>query len=970
MAGFTEYVRLIAEGGEAEAMINKINAAIAKLRREASQPIKLNLKQEITDAAEAEKKLRGEKVKTTNQEKEAFERRKAEAKAIKAMNAEVGNDANNVRYGSPASIQQARRFNEQLEETTKRINRLADAHKHVKQTAKDAGVAVSGSLSEKLAQQTVGRTEKSDAQAIRDAATAEKERVAAIIQRQNQEETAEQRALAMRREQERVVKERQGQELEGDQRLIKMDQERVRMTRERQDQELEGEKRVIQIEQIKAREIEKAAREQARAVREAEREEQRAQRQRETSLAASREGGVRGIIGEGARDLRRNMIYGGIGLAEQGIHAAYDANKERDTAVENVRQAGRTAEQIAIMQANAQKLSMANPTLTATEILSMQQHNIGAFGSFDEGMANNAQSARYIALRKNKVGEEEALKENMSILKVGEESGRIRNPGFLAKLYNAQLQAAQAEGSQYDPKNLITTMRMLKSSKFGLSDDAMMTLLPFMGMSEGAARTGNQIAMFSKSMTMAGKQIKASGVDYGTAIAGTSFSDGKGGYNPEMQKKFMEGDLAGVGSIVDQYLRQKGFNPDDKSTTNVNAEVQKIAKAIGNTSAREALLNIWENREQFEKQKRMAAGAQGENVGPMSTRTLQGAQDALGAQANNAATAVMTPLNPVMIRMMNGLTVIEEMIAKNPGTASATIGAGALAGGAAAYQMVKEEPQLVPLGVIATNTGIIAKNTGITAGEKALEGKGGVLSTVAKGVAAAVVVGAVVEVAKAAYDYNEQRKTTNGIIDAAKSPENTAKWNKDTLDEDIRNKKFAQAQVDAEEKKMAGQPTPKGYVDGEMVKFSQQLAAATAKIEYDIKNPLVYRKGVVDDAGNIQHPTGGLLHPTGVPSFSEHPAYDKVSADNARKLDDSSAKDAIAKIAQSGTETAQTIASAGGTITAGVATVAGTIAGAGGGVVSALQAIAAQIASVKISGPAQTGPLGKSDPGPKERGNR
>lgn len=962
MAGFTEYVRLIAEGGEAVAMIEKINAAIAKMRREAAQPIKFNLKQEINEATEAEKKLQGEKRKTANIDKENFERRKAEAKAIKLMNAEVGNSPNEVRFGSPKSIEQARRFNEQLDETTRRLNRIADAHKHIKQTAKAANADVSASLAERLATQTVGRTEKADAQAIKDAAIAERERVAAINQRLQQEES-------------------------GAQRLIQMERERARLVQERQAQELEGDKRVIQMEQIKAREAEKAAREQARIVREAEREQQRAARSRETALAASRETGVRGIIGEGARDLRRNMIYGGIGFGEQAIHAAYDANKERDTAVENVRQAGRTAEQIAIMQSNAQKLSMANPGITATEMLSMQQHNIGAFGNFDEAMANNQVAAKYLSVRKGKVGEDEALKENLSILKVGEETGRIRDSGFMKKLYDQQLKIAQAEGAQYNPESLITSVRMLKSSKFGLSDDAMLNLMPFMGMSEGAARIGNQIAMLSKSMTYAGKSISKQNH---AEIEGTIFSDGKDGYNKDIQKKFAAGDMAGVGAIVDTYLKQKGFDPTNKSVANINDEMQQVAKAIGNTSAREALLALWANRDQFEKQQRNAALAQGLYTPPTSTRTVQGAQDAMEAQAKNAATSVMTPFNPMMIRMMNGLTVVEQWIAKNPGTAGATLGALGVGGAAAAYNAIKENPGL------AANTAATIANTGATMTNTAaqggglLKGAGGVLGTVGKGLAAAGAAATVAYAGVTAWDTLKEWMKVRNIINAAKSPEGIAKYNKDTISDDQEQVRLWKAQQDAHNKQMIGQPHPKGAIDYEADRIAKALEAAIARLQTDQKNPLKYKPLAQDDVGRVHvmddNGRGGNVargtpsfpnsyHDNSASAFARGPSSSPQGLDNSfsqkmAELDVSSAKAAVSKISESASEAAQTIGSSGGIITQGMGAVASTIAGSGGVVVSALQAIAAQIASVKIQAPAQAGPLGKSDPGPKERGNR
>src|SRR6202000_14621 len=105
-----------------------------------------------------------------------------------------------------------------------------------------------------------------------------------------------------------------------------------------------------------------------RAIREQERAEQRARRERETAIASSRESGIRGIAGEFQRDVRRNMIYGAIGQGETLIEGAYDADKERDTAIERLRQAGRTQAQIQEMIKNAQALSCANPTMTALEM--------------------------------------------------------------------------------------------------------------------------------------------------------------------------------------------------------------------------------------------------------------------------------------------------------------------------------------------------------------------------------------------------------------------------------------------------------------------------------------------------------------------------------------------------------------------------------------------------------------------------
>ncbi len=692
MASFTEYVKLIAEGNEAVAVIEKINAAIAKLRKDASSPINVKINAENEKIIGDEKKIRTEKKNTSDAELTALKKKKEEIAAIKAMNKEQGNPAFNIRYGSQESIAQGQKFNEHLSEATRRINRLADAHKHIKATAKAADVEVSASLSEKLAQNTVLKTEKAETQAIREAARAEKDRIAAINLRNQQEE-------------------------EGERRIIQMERERVRLIREREKQEEQGNKRIIQLEAEKERIAEKQAREERRRIADAERAEQRARREREQAIASSREGGIRGVIGEFHRDLRRKMMYGTMSTAESAVHSAYEADVAKDTAIENVRQTGRTPQELAEMIKNAEKLSLQNPTITATELLTMQQHNIGAFGDYKKGTANNEISARYLAIRKGKVGEDEALKENMAILKVGEETGRLRDKGFMAKLYDQQLKMAQSEGTQYDPSGLLTSVRMLKSSKFGLSDNMLLTLLPFMGMSEGNARIGNQIAMFAKTMTFSGKQLKASGVDYGKAIAGTAFSDGKGGYNQEMQTKVMSGDFAGVAAIVDKYLSQKGFNPADKSTTNVNKEMQQVAKAVSNTSAREVLLAIWANQDQFRKQQENAAKAEGASTPQLSTRTLQGAQDALTSQTVNAMAATLQQFNPLMIRVMNGLTVIAEWATKHPNSSLGTIGAAA---GGLLTIAVKNPEAAVQTGLLTA----IVQNTGAIAVEGAAGNKG------------------------------------------------------------------------------------------------------------------------------------------------------------------------------------------------------------------------------------------------------
>jgi len=159
MASFTEYVKLILEDGETIAAINRVNAAINKLREQAEKPINIKVNTEI-GKIEGEKKLRAEKEKTNTTEHKNIQQRLADYKALKAMNAEQGNPSHTLKFGSPRSLEQGQRFNEQLSETTKRINDVADAHKHVALAAKMAGVEVSRTTASTLANQTVNRADK------------------------------------------------------------------------------------------------------------------------------------------------------------------------------------------------------------------------------------------------------------------------------------------------------------------------------------------------------------------------------------------------------------------------------------------------------------------------------------------------------------------------------------------------------------------------------------------------------------------------------------------------------------------------------------------------------------------------------------------------------------------------------------------------------------------------------------------
>jgi hypothetical protein len=592
LASFTEYVKLIAEGNEAIALVNKINEAIAKLRREASQPIKV--KTEVDGAAANERKLRGERATSNSAEIAALRKQKEEIAAIKAMNKEQGNPSYAMRYGSQASIAQGQRFNEQLGETTQRLQRIADAQKHIRDVAKAADVEVSKSLSEKLAGQTVNRTEKDEANAIKEA-----ERAAMQAAREREQ----QMTLGLRRDAE--IKKQAMQEEE------RMEKQMLAANRQRFNEEMQAERIILQMKREEDKLAEKAVRETKQAQQAQERAEQRARRQRETALASARETGVRGVAGEAVRDVRRNMMYGGIGIGEEMIGSGFESGVNRSKEIEQQYQTGRTPEERGSIEKLAQTFSDHYAMMSKTEGMILQRHAMGEVADFKGGQELAGLAAPFVALRTAAIGAEQSLSENQKIMKGFNELGWVKKPELMKSAYESLAKMSQIEGANFDPESWLQIIRMAKSAKFAMTPEAMMNLAPLISIGEGAGRTGNEFAMLFKTLAFSGKALdnsigKTNHLQY---VDGTELSDNKGGFNPQLARDVASGTPEGIkdfNKLLDNAAKSKGVNPE-----NALDFKQWLTHVFANQSAQELAMWFHEKEDFVEKQMSMYGKAKG-----------------------------------------------------------------------------------------------------------------------------------------------------------------------------------------------------------------------------------------------------------------------------------------------------------------------------------------------------------------------
>lgn len=771
MATFQEHVKLITEANQTLAAIAKVNAAIMKLREQASKPINVKINYEQQKIIQGEQKIRAERQKTADAESNNLKKRLADYKVIKRMNEEQGGPAHNIRFGSAKSLEQGYQFNNQLSETTKRINQLADAHKHINAVAKAAGVTVTPGLAQTLANQTVNKIDKAETAAIKEQIRLQKElnenRMKSIalsmkLKEANAriESSAGAKAqIELQKEIERVARASGKSQVQVEKEIRAAGLETVRVL-------VAAQKEKIAVE----REARKVARESGRAQVQIEREANR--------IASANERGARGLGGEFLRDTRRYAVYGSINQIERGISAGYESGVDRSTVQENLRQAGRTPAEIEEISKKAVDLTSTFKNLTVTELMTMQQHNRGATGNKENAEALNTITASYISLRKDKVGETAALAENLANLKIGEETGHINDTKWMRRLYDTQARVAQTEGAQYDPRSFLQTVRMEKTAKFNLSDEAQFNIMPFLNISEGAGRAGNEVAMLFKSLTYAGQSISKQNAKQ---IAGTIFSDGKGGYDPELSQRLAAGDITGMLDIVDKFLKQKGLDPTDKSTKNKTNEMNALAKSIGNTSAREALITLVENIDQYHKQQRAVLLAGGiDSAYGLSGRTLKSAQDAMTAAFKNmTASAMGGKITDFIINRMNNIADAENWAARNPGYA----GLGLLAGGAAAVgtYVISNPGQAANTGALGANTLALYRNTESRAigGVGGKGGKGaGLIGT---GIKLGLGIGGIVLAGQAAEAYlGEDANSWTGIANRLKKDIRVwAGWDKD-----------------------------------------------------------------------------------------------------------------------------------------------------------------------------------------------
>lgn len=926
MPSFTEYVRLIADGNEAIAVINRINEAIAKLRREASQPINVKIRPE-EEAINGERRLRGEKRQTQDAELVALQKKKAEIAAIKAMNKEQGNPSHNIRFGNQESLAQGQRFNEQLSETTRRINRMADAHKHISNVAKDADVEVSRSLAERMAAQVANRSEKADVEAIREAVRAEQARKAAVMERQRQE-------------------------MDGAKRIYAMEQDKLK------------------LEQAQAREAKQKVAEQERAI-------NRARRERETQLAATRESGIRGVAGEAVRDIRRNMMYGGIGIGEHMVSSGFESSLDRSKEIEQQYQTGRTPEERRSIQERAERYSNQYAMMSKTEGMTLQRHAMGEVGDFAGGQKLSDLAAPFVALRTSAIGAEQALTENQKIMKGFNELGWVKNPQTMKSAYESLAKMSQVEGANFEPDSWLQIIRMAKSAKFAMTPEAMMNLAPLISIGEGAGRTGNEFAMLFKTLAFSGKALdnsigKTNHLQY---VNGTDLSDNKGGFNPELAKDVASGTPEGIkkfNALLDSAAKTKGVDP-----SNALDFKQWLTHVFANQSAQELAMWFHEKEDFVEKQMGMYGKARGTEANQgIENRDMNSAIAGAKAKFSDATAAMTEPLKGGILTIINAARNVEQFAAAHPaGSLGATAGL-VVAGGAAIAQSAYENPgqaaQIGLLTTIAANTGVTAANTGIAATSSI-----GLLSKL--GVAAGVAAGAY-DIYKAGADIKQWWENYK-LKNAAQSPEGIAAYNKNTIDDDQKAVKLAQAQVDAHEKQMRDQPHPAGASDQMAKQYGDQLAAAIAKLVRDQANPLKFNQeakdkinGVVDPRAD-PHNGGRGINTTYGPSMptyhTQFGVTDLPSNSQTGAIAASTAKDAIAKINSAGNETASAMTGAGEAIKGGASGAAGSIAAGGEAVAGALNQAAAAIAAAGSRAAAQGAPqVAPQSTGASPRGPR
>jgi hypothetical protein len=613
------------------------------------------------------------------------------------MNMNQGGSFNNPRDGvfNPIRPVINSELDKQIEATTKRLNEIQIAKNKIKAVAQESGVSLESGELGKLAGQTVTNTEKELVRIAKEKIALKKEELALWLK---------QAQLTQKlKENNNNIEASAGAkaQIAMEQEALRIEKERIAAVRERNAQEEEGARIVIGMKREQDRIDRQQIRDQQQAAREQERIALKAKRER-----------AGGFINEAIRDSRRNIMYGAIGRIEEAGSVGFKADIERSDTQEFLRQAGRSKSEIEQMTLKAQQLSHIFPTLTVSELMQLQQHNIGAVGSFEEGEKSTNLSAAYIAQRKQKVGEEQALNENQALQKVGEEKGKINDPKFMHDLYDQAIRISQVEGNQFEPEKFLTMTRMLKSSKFGLDDKQFLHIMPYLGIAEGMGRAGNEVAMFMKSSTYTGPSLSK---QTRSAISGTEMSDGKGGYNPKMAEYMASGNLTGLIGMVNKFLTQKGLDTDDRSTANINKEIQALAPMIANSSAREAMITMVENRGQFEKQDRQAAGAQGLDASiNIPLRTITGALDAVVSQWKDFSASALAPFNDTIIRTLNGVAVAERWGAEHPGGAGAVIGLTAAGIGtafAAAYRNPQAAANTASMTTTAAMTTIIAGNT-------------------------------------------------------------------------------------------------------------------------------------------------------------------------------------------------------------------------------------------------------------------
>lgn len=769
-ASFTEYVRLITEASQTLTEIGRVNNAIMKLREQASKPITVKMNFENEKIIQGEKKVRAEKQKTADVEHKNIQQRLADWKAIKAMNAEQGGLPFNVRYGSQQSLEQGRRFNEQLEESTKRINKLGDAHKHVAQVAKAASVDVSPRLAETLSNQIVNRADKAEANTIKAAARAEQElnkakqdgialsikikennaaiEAAAGARAQIELEKAHQAGIALSiklkennaaieaaagaKAQIQIEKENAAQikavekqlendikaqvqaeqalnraktagialsirmkeanntieasagakaQLQMEKEIEAVERQRIRLVRERQAQEEEGARRVIAMEREKNR------------------------------IASSNEGGIRGIGGELIRDTRRNLMYGGIARVEQMGASAFEATRERSQEIEKLYQAGRSAAETDEIVKNAKTMSQQFPMVTQTEGIAVQRHAIGEVADVKQGEELAKLAVPFVALRTSAVGMEAALSENQKIMKGFNELNWTKHPEKMQAAYEQLAKMSQAEDKNFDVGSWLTIIRMAKSAKFAMSDDAIMKLAPLISIGEGAGRSGNEFAMLFKTLAFEGKALdnsvgKTNHLNY---IEGTGLANDKGGFNPELARDLAKGTPEGIrafNKLLNDAAKQKGVNPENSLDFK-----QWLTHVIANTSAQELAMWLHEKPEFIDKQYGLYAQARGNAAATdIDKRDINVALEAASAKFNDASAAFLDPFKKYIIGGLNKLTSAEQWAADHPNRAA--IGIAATAAGAIGTYVISNPGQAANTAALGANTFALNKNTG------------------------------------------------------------------------------------------------------------------------------------------------------------------------------------------------------------------------------------------------------------------